>query len=170
MSYDTGPLDHLGDNILRAVILSHLHEFRERENLTGRGLSNIRYPLVTQLANGEKVKTFWFEFECEDWRFELEGQVVTDLALIRDTLHNQFREINVLSQALAGRNHPEPLKLHSKIQLFKQGHYFLHAGIVVDNRTPNLRVLVAAGNIISVPQKNTRLLDPANTLPFGLPV
>ena len=170
LSYETGPLNHLGDDLLRATVPAYLHQFREREDLPEGGANSIlQFPLTTYHANGRECEVFWFNFDRADWNFEFGGVPITDPQIVEDILHSQFFDINVLSQELAGRNQPYPLPLYTKIKICQTGNYFLQHGIVVGYQSQRLRVLTADGSITSVVQNNAKLLDPENTLPFGIP-
>ena len=70
----------------------------------------------------------------------------------------------------AGRNHLEPLPLFEKIVICKPGKYSGEHGIVIENRSRKLKVLIADGSVVYCNQDTTLILDPKHTLPFGIPI
>ena len=70
---------------------------------------------------------------------------------------------------MAGRLYGVPLPKFTKIIIYKSGYYFKKGAIVIGHYRGKLRVLTEEGTIVVVSQRTTKLLDPEDTLPFGIP-
>lgn len=180
LNSESGPYEHLWnpEDLVRATIPPSSHR-SIRRSIT-RLSENVRrtlctFPIKTYIFNleprGYTVETVhYFRFERLDWRLTWSGsERKTSRSLIGD-LDHQFQIINYLSRELQGSSFTEPIPLHSKVLILREGLYYQTAGVVVDNINLLLDIFSVDGTIISVHQREIQLLDPENTLPYGLPI
>ena len=137
----------------------------------------LEYAIKFRTYRGEFYYTF--QFERDDWVFDwpnlasavTAGDIISRLDWqfhrVRTNFYRSIREEN---QATAASLQVNPLPLYTKVVILRRGRYFYKAAIVVNNNTRNLRLLVEEGVVITVSQNQLVLLDPENTLPFGIPV
>ena len=164
------PLDHL-NFILRATQPSSDHNFLEQR--TTRNNSD-KVLFHVPVSFGENV---WFEFNRSDWVFEANDWIASSRIAIVNRLTFQFKELeDAHPQAVYAWYKEAPLPLYTKVLILRGSQYNRRAGIVVGNenswyrKTTYLKVLVDDGNVITCTQGSLYLLDPENTLPFGIPV
>ena len=172
VSHITPSGSNQNDDLLRAVIPSHLYEIRstQEERLIQDELAGyINYRVPLHNSDGSVKATFLFRFQIVDWRFHWSGENSNSLQLTLETLNRQFSELSHYSEHLWGTNFDFPLAIYTKVQITKLGRYFYQAGLVLGHTGRNLRVQTADGSIIYLRQQFTVVLDPNHTLPFGVP-
>ena len=164
------PLDHL-NFILKAVRPSSEHNFLEQR--TTRNNSD-KVLFAVPVFSGEVI---WFEFNRSDWVFEANGWAASTRAAVVNRLTFQFKELeNAHPQAIYAWYKEQPLALYTKVLIVWGSQYNRRGGIVIGNENPwyrkktYLKVLVDDGNVIICNQANLVIIDPENTLPFGIPV
>lgn len=155
------------DTLLRAVVPSHLHEFRDTRNREIE-LGHINYPIPIYNPDDTLKACIYFKFELIDWRFYWYGENSNSIDLSVSTLNRQFLEIRNSHHDLIGANYPFPLPTFTKIQITKTGRYYLQGGLIVGHTDRNLKVQTVDG-IVSIRQQFSIILDPNETLPFGFP-
>ena len=156
------------DRILRAVVPSHFHEFRDRTQQIPLN-SYLHYGIPIYNLNGTVRHLLHFKFELVDWRFFWTGEESNSIESSVQILNRQFAELRHFEQDLSGNNYPFPLPTFTKVQIKKRGRYYLQPGLVLGHTGNNLRIQVIDGGTTCIRQQFTVILDPNETLPFGLP-
>ena len=157
------------DDLLRAVIPGHLHQFPYIRDREVRRIGHIHYPIPIYNIDGTLSRSLYFRFDLVDWRFHWSGPNSHSFQLVITTLNRQFAALRPFYQDLRGENYPFPLPNFTKVQITKRGRYHLQAGLVAGHTDRNLKVQTLDGSIYLVRQQFTFILDPNETLPFGIP-
>ena len=179
MTEDSFILNHLeasnqdpNSTSLRAIIPSHLHEIRTtaEERLLEEDLAGtIKYAIPVYNVDGSLKASLLYKFTIFDWRFYWSGENSNSLPLAIETLNRQFFDLGHLYDNLWGTNFDFPLPIYTKVQITKVGRYFYQAGLVLGHTGRHLKVQTADGSIVRLRQQFTFIIDPNDTLPFGIP-
>ena len=165
--------------LLRALFDVSRHTFPEQRLTRSQSYNGDFFEYTIKVRNYRGDFHFTFQFDRSDWIFDwpnltsavTSGDIISRLDWQFDRVQTNFYySILEENRATAASLQVNPLPLYTKVVIFRQGRYFYKAAIVVNNETRNLRLLVEEGVVVTVSQNQLLLLDPENTLPFGVPL